>query len=409
MSRAWIAVLAALTLGIGRLLAEAPAGEMVLHRADGAPITGPLLQLGLDWSIALGGGTPIRVAGADLVSLRRADLPLPPPPAGPQVIFANGDRLPGQVLDLAQERLALRTALVEKQEMRIPLTALALVWLSEPANVDDPGQLRRRLLAEQRSQDTVLLRNGDVLEGTWTGLDRPGTDGKARLHLEMNGQEVAVDRDRVAVIALNTDLARPFLPKGVYARLVLTDGTRLGLASARLESKMLSGQTLIGVPVRVPSADMASLDLRQGRAVYLSDLKPRRYEHTAYLGVKYPFVPDGSVAGRELLLAGSTYDKGLGVHSQSTLTYDLAPGYRRFQALVGLDDRTGRGGSVRIRVLVDGKPRDLGWDKELTLTDGARPVDLDVQGAKELTLIVEFGRGGDVQDHVNWADARLIR
>jgi hypothetical protein len=409
MSRAWIAVLATLTLAVGRLLAEAPAGEMVLHRADGGPITGLLLGLSLDWSVEVGGPSSGRVKGGDLISLRRADLPLPPPSTGPQVIFTNGDRLPGQVLDLAQERLGLRTLIAEKQELRIPLTALALVWLSDPANVDDPALLRRRLLAEQRSQDIVLLRNGDVLEGTLTGLDRPGLDGKARLHLEMNGQEVGVDRDRVAVIALNTDLARSFLPKGVYARLVLTDGSRLSLSAARLEGKMLSGQTLIGVPVRVPIIDLVSLDMRQGCAVYLSDLKPRRYEYTPYLGVKYPFVADGSVAGRELRLAGSTYDKGLGVHSQGALTYDLGKGYRRFQALVGLDDQTGRRGNVRIKVLVDGKPRDLGWDQELTLADGARMVDLDVQGARELTLVVEFGRGGDVQDHVNWADARLIR
>jgi hypothetical protein len=190
---------------------------------------------------------------------------------------------------------------------------------------------------------------------------------------------------------------------------VLTDGSRLSLSAARQEGKVLSGQTLIGVPVRIPIIELVSLDMRQGRAVYLSDLKPRQYDYTSYLGVKYPFVGDGSVAGRELRLAGSTYDKGLGLHSQGALTYDLGKGYRRFQAIVGLDDQTGRCGSVRIKVLVDGKPHDLGWDKELTLADGPRLVDLDVQGAKVLTLVVEFGRSGDVQDHVNWADARLIR
>ena len=40
---------------------------------------------------------------------------------------------------------------------------------------------------------------------------------------------------------------------------------------------------------------------------------------------------------------------------------------------------------------------------------GPLPVRVDVTGAKELTLAVEFGQGGDVEDHVNWADARLIR
>jgi hypothetical protein len=123
-------------------------------------------------------------------------------------------------------------------------------------------------------------------------------------------------------------------------------------------------------------------------------------------------VADGSVAGRDLRLGGSTYDKGLGMHSESRLTYTLDGGYRRFEAVVGLDEQTGRGGRVRIQVLVDGRPQALGWDKELTLADGPRAVRVDLTGARELTLVVAFrngGRGPDAQDHVNWGDARLIR
>ena len=87
----------------------------------------------------------------------------------------------------------------------------------------------------------------------------------------------------------------------------------------------------------------------------------------------------------------------------------LAWGYQRFEALVGLDDQTGQGGSVRIKVLVDGKPQELGWDKELTSRDQPLPIRVGVAGAKELTLVVEFGERGSVNDHVNWADARLVK
>src|SRR5262249_47929596 len=130
------------------------------------------------------------------------------------------------------------------------------------------------------------------------------------------------------------------------------------------DGQTLTGKTLFGAAVSIPAKDLVALYVFQGRAVYLSDLKPRRYEHTPYLDVAWPYVADGSVAGRMLRVGGSVYDKGLGLHSASRLTYDLAGGYRRFEALVGLDDRSGRGGSARVQVLLDGKA--TAFDREVT-------------------------------------------
>jgi hypothetical protein len=57
-------------------------------------------------------------------------------------------------------------------------------------------------------------------------------------------------------------------------------------------------------------------------------------------------------------------------------------------------------------VLTDGEVR---VDRELTRRDGALPIDLSLEGVRELVLEVDFGRGGDVQDVVNWVEARLIK
>ena len=56
---------------------------------------------------------------------------------------------------------------------------------------------------------------------------------------------------------------------------------------------------------------------------------------------------DGNVAEHDLLLAGSTYDKGIGMHSHSRLTFRLAGAYRRLEAMAGLDDKDGQGGDAR--------------------------------------------------------------
>ena len=59
--------------------------------------------------------------------------------------------------------------------------------------------------------------------------------------------------------------------------------------------------------------------------VYLSDLKPTAYDFTPYLRVRWPLVLDGSVDGRDLHLAGGVFDKGLGMHTASRVTYSFRP------------------------------------------------------------------------------------
>jgi len=357
-----------------------------------------------DWSVTLGAAKPIEVKGGEVVALRRKNAPIPGAPEREHVILQNGDQIPGPLLQIVGERVRLQAQIGAGQELSLPLSSLSVVWITAPEGAEDSAALRRRLLTERRRRDVLLLRNGDRIQGTLTSL---GPD-VVRFEGD-NRKEVHVERAKVAALALNTELARPLRPAGVYARLVLANGCRLSLASAHTDDQTLVGKTLFKDSVKIPIQDVCTLDLRQGRAVYLSDLKPRHYEHTPYLDLQWPFTRDTNVAGGELHLGGSTYDKGLGMHSESRLTYDLAGDYRWFEAVVGLDDRTGRRGSARIEVLVDGKPQTPTEIQELTGSDPPRTIRVPVTGAKELTLVVKFGARGDVQNRVDWGDARLIK
>ena len=109
------------------------------------------------------------------------------------------------------------------------------------------------------------------------------------MQIEVAKKPVEVSFSKVAAIAL-TGVAPPAKPKGPYGRLVLANGGRLSLASARCtDGKVLEGKTTLGNELRIPVPDVAALDLFQGAAVYLSDLKAARYEHTPYLGVRWPY------------------------------------------------------------------------------------------------------------------------
>lgn len=123
---------------------------------------------------------------------------------------------------------------------------------------------------------------------------------------------------------------------------------------------------------------------------------------------EWPLQQDRSASGRPLRLKGREFPKGLGMHSRTTVTYDLAEKFRVFQAVVGLDDTTIGDGTAKCAVDVDG--RRVFEPPALTRLQGpVRLPNIDVSGAKRLTLTVDFGELGDSQDQVNWGDAVLLR
>lgn len=382
----------------------------VVQAADRAAPRGPLRELKQDGSVLLGAGKEgSRVAGADVVSIRRLGVPLPAPPMGEHLVLSNGDRLPITALRLVGEKLVCRCPdLDAANDVELPLSSLAVWWRAAPDAVEIPDQFLRRLMSRERKRDAVYLRNGDVLEGVLESFD------DKKVSLEVEKKLVMSDLDQVAAVAPGTEASDGLRPKGQHARLTLDSGARLTLATATCaDGDVLQGTTPYGPRLRVPLARVVALDTFGGRAVYLSDLKPARGdEPVPFLGedsVRWPLVNDASVDERDLRLGGGTYAKGLGMHGPARVHYKLDGKYRRFETLVGLDEKTGRRGSVRVRVLGDGKPLDIGFREELTAKSGAVPLKADVTGVKELTLEVDVGRGGNVQDHVDWADARVIR
>jgi NPCBM/NEW2 domain len=401
--------LAAAVAGVAVSADGGSAPAFVVATADGKTLTGPLRELKADWSLRTGDSD---LASGDWLSVRRDGHKLPPLPAGPHLILVNGDRIPFEATRLDGETLYFKHAdLADGKQSRVPLTALSVVWLAAPDNTDYPDRLRRNLAKASRARDQVLLRNGDVLEGVLTALT------EKKIGVEVDKKPVEVATDSVAAVALGTEVVNALKPKGVYGRVVLlgdgrANGTRLSLSSATCtDGRTLDGKTLFGSTLRVPLDRVASLDVYQGRAVYLSDLKPAEFEFTPYFGdggLAWPLVADGNVDNGDLRLGGSTYDKGIGLHTRSRVTYNLAGAYRRFEAVVGLDDDA-REGSARVRILGDGKLLDPRGDRELTARTGPLAVNLSVADVKELILEVDFLNSGNVQGRVNWCDARLIK
>jgi hypothetical protein len=73
---------------------------------------------------------------------------------------------------------------------------------------------------------------------------------------------------------------------------------------------------------------------------------------------------------------------------------------------VALDDEVAGGGSVTFRVFVDREQK-----LATPVVRGGQPplpISVDLRGAKQLSLVVDFADRGDQHDHADWLNARLL-
>jgi alpha-galactosidase len=113
-----------------------------------------------------------------------------------------------------------------------------------------------------------------------------------------------------------------------------------------------------------------------------------------------------SMRERPLVIAGKSFEHGVGTHAHSTLWLELAGGTERFQAAVGLDEAAAGPGSVEFLMYADGNKR---WSSGVMKPgDAAKAVDVDLRGVRTFLLRVTDGGEGISYDHANWADARFV-
>jgi hypothetical protein len=114
----------------------------------------------------------------------------------------------------------------------------------------------------------------------------------------------------------------------------------------------------------------------------------------------------GNADGRTISLDGQKYSRGIGVHANSTIIYNLNQEYGRFISDIGVDDEVSNGSCV-FQVYLDGV---LAFNSGLvSASNPKQTVNLSVAGVKELRLVVTDGGDGNSFDHGSWAGAHLIR
>jgi NPCBM/NEW2 domain len=380
--------LVAVTLaGIGQVRA----GEWGIVAADHEPRTIKASELTLS---------------PDVVSARRTDRPLPSWPEGRHAILADGTWLAGTLADGSDRAVTLKRPV---GTVAVPFDALDVLWLTKPPAGTPVDPAKYVWLPTPRKKDVLLLASGDTLAGTLDRFEEKGSI--VRFRADGQKESSPISTSSIAAIAFDPGLSRPKSAKGPVWAVTLADGSRVRFTTLAVAEETLKGRLATGGLVEWPLGDVIAIDVLNGKATYLSDLKPKSAKTDPYLALAWPFANNRNVKGSPLRLTTprgeETFDRGLGTHPRTTLIYDLGGKYRRFTATVGLDAATGKKGRAVAKVLVDGKEAIIPGLADLSAA-AAVPVSVDVTKAKELTFVVDFGPAGDVQADVNWADARVI-
>ncbi len=354
-------------------------------------------------------GRPHSLKAADLVEISFGARPSPPARPGAEdveVRLTTGDVLLGRLGAKHEEGVALAN----------PLWGDPLVKFGQIRSVvllANRVYLPRKLPEKADEADLVFTTSGDRALGSLIAVSDAGVAYKSNAL----GRDVLQPLKDVAGLFLIETEAAPKEPSTLLATATTTDGSSLRGDLQSMKDGILVFKDLYGQERKVARGALSSLHFKNGSVVYLSDLSPKGVEEEAnkIRGVggrkesdlEYPFQRDRSAKGGKLLLAGVEHRKGLGVRAHSSLTFALDAGFKRFQAVVGLDASAVGLGAVVAEVWVDGRKQ---AGHPFMGSDAPQAVDLDVAGAKELRLVVTWHEAGHGQsDFTDWGSARLIR
>jgi len=350
------------------------------------------------------------------------------PRASTQIVLVDGSLIVADVIAIDKEHLSADWAL--GGEFKLPLESVGGILLAPPVDRQGADVLRFRLHGgdapssnastparsaseelplnahkAQNDSDRLILLNGDELAGEILSLD------ENTLKIRTAAGEMNIAKEKIAAVAFNPSLAAK--PNSADARLWVgtSDGSRLLVSSLVIEVETAKLKFASGISLTLPAAKITAIQPLAGRTTYLSDLKPAGYQQIPFLDLSWPYRADRNVLGTQLRAGGKPFLKGLGMHSAARLTYKLERPYRTFSALAAIDDQTAGRGSAIFRVYLDDGSGNWQLKFESPIVRGGAasvPIEVDLSGAKRLSLLVDFADRGDEQAHADWLNARLL-
>ena len=266
---------------------------------------------------------------------------------------------------------------------------------------------QEKILSRRSNQDRVVIARDNALNALQGTLGDANDAGQIEFTLEVGGERRTrgFDLDKVrGLVFMRTPAADAPSPL-----CKVMDGSQNSFIAAKVQmiGQNLKVTTVTGAVLEMPMAAVVRLDFTNDKIAYLSDMTPAALVYRSPTGRNDPPRMDMNLDGKgPLQVKGEVFSKGLAIHAYTELTYNLDGKYKKFEAVIGMDDVVGGDGQPRVRIEGDG--REL-FGQTIGRKDERHALDLNVGGVKQLRVIVSSGKPFGFEAHVDLANAKLSK
>ncbi|QDT68070.1 NPCBM/NEW2 domain protein [Planctomycetes bacterium MalM25] len=409
--------LACLALTAWGLPASAVSPHVTVETLDDT-LTGELASLDSSRDLSLGRDNHRRLPISEVLRIEFADRTPPrgePSEQAGEMTLVDGARLAYRACERVEEVFFLNLGDLGEAEVAAP--SVRSWWLGPDRPSPEKTAIDQRvadvLWVKARRGEGVSSVEGVVLDLREEGV-RFAFDG------DSPSDTVLVPWARLAGIEFFHETSSAPRPACLVT---LHASGQVAANAVRLEADRIVWQSEHGRGVLALS-EIASIDFSSDRVTPASAMKRLGESWRPYFGSGNPgagWAFDTSLDGAPIRLRRPDpraphawpavsivreYKSGVSLRSQGELRFALPAQAIRLKGWIGLDPSCTRSGSADVSVLADER---VVWSG---VVDGTtRPADLNagLEGARTLTLRVDYGDNLDAGDHVHFADLRVIQ
>ena len=352
---------------------------------------------------------------------------------GPYVEFANGDILPGRVVDssagghsgLAPMGAAILVydPLVSMGRRRpnvVRVRSEAIARIVSPSG--RPG-------ASPALPGQVVLANGSRITAKAVAWRSDGLRILTASGVQMvTWDKIAEFRRRR--IDRNAELLGDMLvcapgESGFLCRMTTAGGAVLTYHCRRIQTSNSRGRCLQVVQpswtmdgICIPLDRIASESYRRIEEIPLASLPAKVLAQKSMTGFNWSWRRNCGLRGQRMAVGRLQSDTGVAMHSYSEIAFELPKGSLSFSSWVGIDRSVREGGCVRCRIHLGDISSKPVWTSGIMLgsSEPVRVSILDLKGTRRIILAVEFAHKDrpagsdplDIRDEVSWL-APMVR